>query len=128
MSYEYVAKVVRVIDGDTVILRLEKTYKYPVDFGFNIKDEMALTKTTELSFRLYGINAPEMKTETLVAGQASKAELDRLLKLGEIRAVTYKADKYGRWLADLYVTIAGGTVVHVNKQLVESGYAVQYLL
>lgn len=128
MSYEYEAKVVRVIDGDTVVLRLQKTYEHAVDFGFNIKDVLALTKATEMSFRLYGINAPEMKSETLVAGQASKAELERLLKLGTIRAVTYKADKYGRWLTDLYVTLADGTVLHVNKQLMESGHAVQYLL
>ena len=53
--YEYECELVRVIDGDTVKLR--------VDCGFNV--------TFTDNFRLHGINAPEMRGSDKVAGAAS---------------------------------------------------------
>lgn len=126
--YEYVATVARVVDGDTVHMVLTKTFTLPVDFGFNIKDTVLLQKSAEIDFRLAGINAPEMHAPTLAAGQAAKAELIRLLGLGALRVLTAKADKYGRWLATIYVKQADGTELCANDEMVKGGFAVPYMV
>jgi micrococcal nuclease len=90
MIYIYKAELIRVVDGDTVDL--------VIDLGFD-------TSRHE-RFRLYGIDAPETRTE---AGKASKAWLwDALQPLEAIYVQTIqletkaKRDKYGRFLAVLY--------------------------
>ncbi len=90
MIYIYKAELIRVIDGDTVDLI--------VDLGFD-------TSRKE-RFRLYGVDAPEMRTE---AGKEAKAWLwEALQPLEAIYAQTIqlstkaKRDKYGRFLAVLY--------------------------
>lgn len=110
MIYEYKAKLSRIVDGDTVWLF--------VDLGFKV--------TAELEFRLYGLNTPEVVGEQKVAGLLAKGELERLLGLGELRVVTTKADKYGRWLATLYMSQPDGTTVNVNQALLDSGFAQPY--
>lgn len=112
MIYEYKASLIRVIDGDTAIL--------DVDLGFGIH--------ATLDFRLIGINAPEMVGSTKVAGQAAKSELARLLALGPMRIVSTKSDKYGRWLAAIYVKLADGTELDVNATLTATGFAVPYMV
>lgn len=77
-QYEYPATVHRVVDGDTVYLKLSKTFTLPVDFGFNILDKVLLLKEATIEFRLYGINTPEVVGVTKPAGLASAAELSRL--------------------------------------------------
>lgn len=114
MIYEYNAKLIRIVDGDTVWL--------DVDLGFGIHSNM--------DFRLYGINTPEVVGSTRVAGLAAKAELQRLLSLGSLRIETYKgdkADKYGRWLATLFVKPSGGAEVNVNALLELGKFATPYL-
>ncbi len=123
MTYEYVAEVVRVIDGDTVVLKVTKE----IDFGFYVK----LSQSYQSSFRLYGLNTPEIYGVTLeekAKGEAAKAELERLLALGPVRAVTYKADKYGRFLVDLYVKLEDGLELFINTELIINGFAVPYKL
>lgn len=111
MIYEYNAKVVRIVDGDTVWL--------DVDLGFGIH--------ANLDFRLLGINTPEIVGATKVAGLAAKAELQRLLALGSLRVETHKSDKYGRWLATLFVKPGDGAEVNVNAQLELGKFATPYL-
>lgn len=109
--YEYAARLTRVVDGDTVWLS--------VDLGFGV--------SVNLDFRLYGINTPEVVGPTRTAGLAAKAELERLLALGSLRIVTYKADKYGRWLAELFVQQAGIVEeLNINRQLLKGGFAQPY--
>lgn len=110
MIYEYKASLIRVVDGDTVWL--------DIDLGFNVH--------ASFDFRLVGLNAPEMVGSTKTAGVASKNELDRLLSLGPLRVVSMKSDKYGRWLATIYVKQPDGTELNVNEELVKGGYAVPY--
>jgi micrococcal nuclease len=88
--YIYKAELIRVVDGDTVDLI--------VDLGFD-------TSRKE-RFRLYGIDAPEIRTDE---GKAAKAWLwDALQPLEAIYVQTLqhktkaKRDKYGRFLAVLY--------------------------
>jgi micrococcal nuclease len=90
MIYIYKASLIRVVDGDTVDLI--------IDLGFD-------TSRKE-RFRLYGIDAPELRT---AAGKAAKAWLMSVLQpLEAIYVQTIqlstkaKRDKYGRFLAVLY--------------------------
>ena len=92
--FTYAAKLIEVIDGDTVDLLID------LGFGVHVKERC----------RLYGIDAPEMPTE---AGKAAKAYLESLIAAatGELFIATRKmtrkpkekTDKYGRYLAVLYV-------------------------
>ena len=91
--FTYQAKLIEVIDADTVDLLID------LGFGVHVKERC----------RLYGIDAPEMPTE---AGKAAKAYLESLLgaATGELFVATRKmarkpkekTDKYGRYLAVLY--------------------------
>lgn len=105
MAYEYQhVTVIRVIDGDTVELS--------IDMG---------NKTRwQSSFRIRGIDAPEMHGASRAAGEASKAVLTRLLSNGIERVTTHKPDKYGRWLVDIKVS---ATIPDVAARMVEDGHA-----
>ena len=92
--FTYQAKLIEVIDGDTVDLLID------LGFGVHVRERC----------RLYGIDAPEMPTE---AGRNAKAYLESLIgeATGELFVATRKmtrkpkekTDKYGRYLAVLYV-------------------------
>ena len=90
--YHYKAKCLRVVDGDTVDLE--------VQLGFR------LVFTDR--FRLYGINAPEVRGEDREAGQESTEWLRQRLFDGngdpiELDILTLKdrRGKFGRWLVKL---------------------------
>jgi micrococcal nuclease len=104
--YTYQAELVRVIDGDTVVL--------DIDLGFSLwrRDD---------SYRLARINAPEMKT---AEGPPARTHLVSLLaqSAGPLLVTTTKADKYGRWLAEIYVNGK-----NMNDQMVADGFAVPYM-
>ena len=104
-EYRYTARVLRWVDGDTVDLR--------VDVGFFLR--------LEDRFRLYGIDTPERgqpgyKEATAMADTLAPADTVVLIR-------TYKPyrDKYGRWLAEVFV---GDT--SVNEQLLIQGMAKAY--
>lgn len=128
-TWEYEAKLVRVIDGDTAIFQVFKTVSQEVDFGFYVKDIVSLSKSAEINFRFAGINAAEIRgadKSAVKKGNAAKTEVERLLSLGTIRIVSYKPDKYGRWLADVYVSPFGEKEIWVNQALLEGGFALPY--
>ena len=108
--YQYAARVVRVVDGDTLDLE--------VDLGFRvvIRDR----------FRLAGINAPELSTSE---GQATALWLKNLLYPGSVLQVdTHKdsREKYGRWLAVIWQEGADQAKAEsINDQLVRLGLAVR---
>jgi len=115
--FEYKAEVVRVIDGDTVVLN--------IDLGFNtiIRDEHV---------RLYGIDAPESRTRDLAEkekGLAAKDFLKSILSPGDV--VTFRSDrydstgKYGRSLGTILKTV-GDQVIDVNQLMISEGHAVPY--
>lgn len=98
--YEYAAKLIRVIDGDTLVLDL--------DLGF-------YSWRVGQSYRLLRIDAPELPTPE---GKAAKAALEAVL-LGKAMTVrTYKADSFGRFLAEV---LADHT--NVSDWLVANGHA-----
>jgi len=110
MSYIYRhIKAVRVVDGDTVELQ--------IDTGFH--------NTFMFNFRLAGINAPEGKyTETA----KFLRELFDTYGVSTLIAQTYKPDKYGRWLVELFSSeqsfINGWSI---NLELVSKGLASPYM-
>lgn len=113
--YTYAATLKRVIDGDTILAR--------VDLGFRTWIIQA--------FRLRGIDAPEM---TCALGQKAKAEVKFRLTLGASLVIkSYKQEKYGRFLADVFYK--KGTEdreqilrmgAFLNQELLDKGLAVLY--
>lgn len=107
--YEYKAKVLEVYDGDTITAL--------VDLGFH-------TQMT-LKARLVGIDAPEIRGDEKNAGIKTR---DRLAELVLGKSVTLKThkdkrEKYGRWLAEVFVS---DQVISVNNQLINEGLAAPY--
>ncbi|UBF19236.1 micrococcal nuclease [Halorubrum phage HRTV-17] len=103
--YEYRAEVVRVIDGDTVVLDL--------DLGFYTR--------TRVTTRLLGVDTAETygvshDTEEYRDGK-EQAQFVRewLAKAGSLVARTEKQGKYGRWLAE--IENSEGEVL--NERLIE---------
>lgn len=104
--YEYRCRIIRVVDGDTV--------HADIDLGFDSHQLMTL--------RLAGINAPELPTLEGVA--ARQWLVDRLTAAGWqviIRTLKDRREKYGRYLATLYIE-----GVDVNEAMVAAGHAVVY--
>jgi len=112
--YNYSAKVIKVINGDTVELL--------INLGRNI-----FIKET---IRLYGINAPEKKGLTHEAGVKSMMYLDKILSTiigGKIYIQTIKDqnDKYGRLLGILhYSEFYNSFENSINQQMITDGYAI----
>jgi endonuclease YncB( thermonuclease family) len=128
--YVYNATLIRVIDGDTARLKFWRPFRAEWDFGFYIKEVIDTVRSIEMSCRLLGINAPEIhgaSKEEIARGKVSTEELTRLLNSGKLIAQTSKPDKYGRWLADLWVIDTEGHAIHVNSYMVDNGFAVPYM-
>ena len=110
--YEYYAKVLRVIDGDTVDAL--------IDLGFDIHVNKRI--------RLEGINAWESRTRDLEVKKKGLLAKERLVQLLEsnqnnFRLVSYGVGKFGRCIGRLYID----TYDHsVNDILVSEGHAKIY--
>ena len=109
--FEYNARLVRVIDGDTV--RLD------IDLGFSIYRIENL--------RLRGINTPELNSKDPVErarAVEAKEYLAEILEFGDLTIRTHRdrSDKYGRILADIFLGD-----VNVNQQMITAGHAVPFM-
>jgi len=110
--FTYNAKLLKVVDGDTVDLR--------IDLGFKV--------FTEQRFRLAGINAPELHSKDPAERERGKAATEHLktLIMGEGQLVVTttldKQEKYGRFLA----RITNGSGEDVNGEMVKAGHAKLY--
>lgn len=121
--YQYKAQVKSVIDADTIDVL--------IDLGFGVHTMQRL--------RLYGIDAPEMKTE---AGKIAKEYVKSVLLGADasmfvyVRTLKDKKDKYGRKLAVLYFDPVSMLLDHdeskiemmassFNLQIVRRGHAVE---
>lgn len=102
--YTYKATVIRWVDGDTVWLR--------VDLGFRL--------WMEEDFRLFGLDTPEHNKP---GGVEATAFSRAFAPVGtQVTLKSYKdPDKYGRWLADVFVGSES-----INIALVANGNAVSY--
>ena len=110
-EYLYEAKIINVVDGDTV--------DAIVDLGFSI--------STDLRLRLHGVDTPEMNSRDISERERAKAAkqfvIERLLNK-TVLIKTHKTDKYGRYLAEIF-TDADRTQT-INRTLVVEGHAVEY--
>lgn len=125
-SYTYNAEVIRVVDGDTVIAR--------VDLGFDT--------WKKCNIRLYGINTPETRTRDLqekAKGLEAKERLITLLSDNDNMFVleSMGLGKYGRSLGVLWTkyhevkpwndsTDTRPVALSLNEVLVQEGLAVEY--
>jgi micrococcal nuclease len=109
--YEYNCKIVRVIDGDSIILDID------LGFGLWIHGE---------SIRLYGVDCPECRSrdkEEKAAGLAAKEFVEDALHVGGIyRLQTKEKGKFGRYLGTIYLT----DDTSINAALVKERLAVPY--
>lgn len=108
MKDEYIrsAKVLRVIDGDTIVV--------DIDLGFGIwKRKQRL--------RILGVDCPEMTGATREAGKTAKAFTEMMLDGQDVTVKTYvhDTDSFGRVLAD--VEVDG---VDMGTELLRSNHAV----
>lgn len=121
-KYTYTAELVQVLDGDRVRLILRKRFFFDIDLGFYIKDTLQTVKTVEMEFRLYGITAPEERSDD------AKRQLKELLSLGAAQARTYPPDDNGDWLVDIYIFPEGKEPVHVNEEMIRSGVSERHVI
>ena len=111
--YEYKARLLRVVDGDTVDAM--------VDLGFNVWIKQRI--------RLYGVDTWECRTrdkEEKKKGLAAKEFKKKMLgeaKLGRFKIVSHGVGKYGRVLGELYVE---GQLNSLNDLLKVHGHAYTY--
>lgn len=109
--FEYGAKVVSVVDGDTVDLS--------VDLGFDVQFNQR--------FRLYGINAPETHSKDAAEkkkGLETMNWLKEKLPVGTeviVKTEKDKQEKFGRYLAS--IVLQG---MDLNKNMVMLGFAKEY--
>ncbi len=114
--YTYGARIDRIVDGDTLVAR--------VDLGFGL--------VTHQRLRLRGINAPENSSRP---GQRAKVFLQEALERAEKIVVKthHTPGKYGRYLADLFILPGCDDLVriaaegeHLNQSLLDEGLAEVY--
>lgn len=107
--FTYRAYVEKVIDGDTLKVRL--------DLGFNTWIRQTL--------RLRDLDCPELDTKS---GQEAKAFVSAQLKAAPFLIVrSSRSDKYDRYLADVFIPTGeepdAGTDLYLNNLLLEQGWA-----
>lgn len=102
--YEYAARLIRVVDGDTVDLEL--------DLGLDIRFRQRV--------RLYGLNAPEHGSP---AGEAAttfvRAWFEDVGELFLVQTRKDKREKYGRYLG----VILSPSMHSLNDALIQEGHA-----
>lgn len=102
-SQSFTAKVIRVVDGDSV-------------------NVFSLLEKEELKLRLYGIDAPEWKQ---AYGKESKDALKGLLGQNtEISVKVLDKDRYGRLICELHLD---NKDISVNEWMVSEGNAWHYV-
>lgn len=107
-NYLYNAEVLKIVDGDTIDVK--------IDLGF------AITFNTRV--RLEGLDTMETNAKDPAVremGLKAKKYLTELLTGKTVTLVSYKPDKYGRYLATIYLN-----GVSINQQLLKEGLAVSY--
>ena len=113
--YQYKAKILKVLDGDTVDIDL--------DLGFNIV-------LSNQRVRMAGIDTPESRTtdkEEKIRGNLSKKKLAEKLPIGSyVKIETQRSDnnddKFGRILA-IFILEDGTSL---NQWMIDNNYAVLY--
>ena len=113
--YEYRAKVLKVVDGDTVDV--------DIDLGFN-------TWITNERVRIMGIDTPESRTSNAIEKKFGLAAKERLKSLlGKTAVLKTQIDKKGHDMKGKFGRILGDFLYEgkkVSEILCEEGHAVPY--
>lgn len=113
--YHYRAQVKAVYDGDTCTM--------DIDLGLG-------TWVHNEKIRLSRINAPELRGDDHAAGLLARDFLRDKIENQQVWISTLKdkKGKYGRYIADIWITDADDNAINVNDALVAAGHAqyVQY--
>jgi endonuclease YncB( thermonuclease family) len=127
-QFIYRGTVVRVVDGDTVVMDLVRDIPVNIDLGFKLYVD-SIPLRTQQNLRVLGVNAPEIHgVPDLTPGQNSKAALAQVLAMGPITVETVHPDKYGTRY-DAKITVQGPEgPIDVGKWLVEHGFAVPFMV
>lgn len=109
--YFYRAVITEVYDGDTCTV--------DIDLGLStwIRGEKV---------RLYRINAPEVRGPERDLGLQARDFLRSQIegKAVLIQTIKDRKEKYGRYLAEVWLEAEDGSRVNINDLLVQSGYAI----
>jgi micrococcal nuclease len=117
--YEYEAEVIRVVDGDTIDVKVDLGWK------ITIKDRLRFNR----------INAWEKTGKEKAKGIPAKEFVESKIPVGSvIKIQTHKEGKYGRYIAEIFYPEFGDiqskdvpTVemkwVNLNDELVREGHA-----
>jgi micrococcal nuclease len=112
--YEYKARLIRVIDGDTI--------DADIDLGFGVWVRQRI--------KLYGINTPDSKSkdpEVRDKGIASRNKLIEILpREFVVQTILNKRGKFGRVLGNLFVQVDEHHKQNINDTMVEEGVATHY--
>jgi len=115
LADDYLAKIVKVVDGDTVNAVLDLP-------GFGL---------CKFKVRLYGINTPELRPpkidpkrdEIIIKAKEAKKVLSSKVLNQIVTLKCYGWGKYGRLLAEI---IVGDE--NINEWLVKNGYGERYII
>ncbi len=112
--YNYKAKLVRAVDGDTVEVLID------LGFKFSFVERVRIAK----------IDAPEKKSSYILEKTAGKKVADYLTKLLSekqlyLTTIKTKGDKYDRYLAEIIVDCGGG-IFELSSHLMGLGFAHSY--
>ncbi len=110
LLYHYKATVVSVYDGDTCTV--------DIDLGL-------YTWIRKEKIRLLRINAPEIRGKERPEGLKSRDFLRELLLGKEVIIETYKdkREKYGRYLAEIWMKDKKEKFININDLMVKKGFA-----
>ncbi|NQU09875.1 thermonuclease family protein [bacterium] len=105
--YTYPAEVLRVVDGDTLWMRI---YLRPRHW---LKEKL----------RLRAIDCPELDT---AKGRSAKGFVQALVRQATaVTITTTKPDKWDRYLSNIFLKLPSGEDVFLNNGLLETGHAVR---
>jgi len=109
--YYYKAKITSVYDGDTCSADID------LGLGIWLHGE---------KLRLLRINAPELRGDTAAVGAASRDFLKSLILSKEVLIQTIKdrKEKYGRYLAEIWLVDEQGKQQNVNDLMVSHKFAI----
>ena len=116
-EYMYPAKVVRIIDGDTIVVDINLGMRHVI-----LKEQI----------RLYGINTPEMNT---MEGKYVKKLVVQMIPPGTdiiLETIKDKRGKYGRILGIIYLTqpvpsLDVDNYTQLNLWLLNNDHAIEFM-
>jgi endonuclease YncB( thermonuclease family) len=115
-AFVYDATAVRVIDGDTLICR--------VDLGFNVD--------VNVTVRLHGVNAPEHnrpggKDATRFLDGLVNPLVDAVRSTARLRLQSFKdAMSFARWVCDVWILEPDGTESSIADLIVAAGHGTPF--